>query len=134
MAPGCEGNWEAVVEAGNAAAGDTAANRATVKVLKEDREEAIRHLHRLSPSKVEKVVLKDIKHDPHFSALLPPPEIDLSGPFSVHHACACTACSIMVCCTIKPSFAQSAVHALMPKLLLFPADLGNARAQVLKYA
>ena len=71
MAPGREGDWEAVIEAGDAAAGDSAANRATVACLKEDREEAMRHLQRLSPSKVKKVVLKDIKHDPHFSALLP---------------------------------------------------------------
>ncbi|CAL8464918.1 g4453 [Coccomyxa elongata] len=62
VAPGKEAEWQCVCEAGNAAAGDTAANRATVVALEEDREDALRHLHSLSPSKVEKVVLKDLKH------------------------------------------------------------------------
>ncbi|BDA50521.1 hypothetical protein COCOBI_16-1970 [Coccomyxa sp. Obi] len=62
VAPGKEAEWQCVCEACNTAAGDTAANRATVVALEEDRVEAMRHLHSLSPSKVQKVFLKDLKH------------------------------------------------------------------------
>ncbi len=72
MIPGKEAEWQCVCEASNTAAGDTAANRATVVALEEDREKALRHLHSLSPSKVEKVVLKDLKHS-HLLSVLPPP-------------------------------------------------------------
>lgn len=72
VVPGMEAEWQCLCEASNTAAGDTAANRATVVALDEDREEALQHLRRLSPSKVDKVILKDLKHS-HLLSALPPP-------------------------------------------------------------
>lgn len=51
-----------------AAAGDKAADRTTVVALQEDRNVALDHLRRLSPSKAQKVVLKDLRHSHLLSA------------------------------------------------------------------